>query len=218
MLSKEQDSKRRLEEANRIIREQAAQSNQPASVGPSLPGAPGGDSSSNEPASKRQRTDFAAPTTRTLPADVKVTRAVAPPMNDPAPAANDNTDSMANAMLPQAPPAGDAEEKVMLPEAEFAASLSKPEVALQIRVPNDPAQMAWNFYGQTLSMTVDVMSTVKSVKEDLARLHLNGMPANKIIFKGPSSGFLKDKASLAALNIGPTATIDMVLKTRGGRK
>ena len=139
-------------------------------------------------------------------------------MNDPAPAANDNTDSMANAMLPQAPPAGDAEEKVMLPEAEFAASLSKPEVALQIRVPNDPAQMAWNFYGQTLSMTVDVMSTVKSVKEDLARLHLNGMPANKIIFKGPSSGFLKDKASLAALNIGPTATIDMVLKTRGGRK
>jgi hypothetical protein len=220
LLTNEKDSKRRLEEANRIIREQAAQSNQPAAVGPSLPGASGGD----EPASKRQRTDNAqaAPPPRTLPPDAKVTRAVAPPpMNEPTSQTSSGVehDPMASAMLPQAqPPVADTEEKILLPEAEFAASLSKPEVTLQIRVPNDPTQMAWNFYGQILSMTVNVMSTVKSVKEELAKAHLNGMPANKIQFKDPGSGFLKDKASLAALNIGPTATVDMVLKTRGGRK
>ena len=105
----------------------------------------------------------------------------------------------------------------LLPAAEFVKTLSKPEVTLQVRIPNDPAQMAWNFYGQIVSVSVDVMSKVKAVKQELARAHLNGMPANKIQLKSPS-GFLKDSATLASLNIGPTATLDMIPKTRGGRK
>jgi hypothetical protein len=112
----------------------------------------------------------------------------------------------------------DSAEKRLLPEAEFAASLNKPEVTLQIRIPNDPSQMAWNFYGQILSMTVNVMTTVKAVKVDLSHKHLNNMPANKIQFKDPQAGFLKDNITLAALNVGPTATLDMKVKSRGGRK
>jgi hypothetical protein len=130
---------------------------------------------------------------------------------------------MADAMLPTTTSAveggvGESTEPQLLPEAEFAATLSKPEVTLQIRIPNDPSQMAWNFYGQILSMTVNVMTKVKDVKKDLSRLHLNDMPANKIQFKDPQTGFLKDSMTLAALNIGPTATVEMIPKTRGGRK
>ena len=107
----------------------------------------------------------------------------------------------------------------LIPEAEFAASLSKPEVTLQIRIPNDPTQMAWNFYGQILSLQVHVMSTIKKVKEDLSRIHLNGMPVNKIQLKDPNAGFYNNNnATLAALNIGPTATLEMAPKVRGGRR
>jgi hypothetical protein len=154
--------------------------------------------------------------------------AIPPPPPPPPPMAG----TTATATTPAPPPtdaemppsAGDADgttmegELKLLPEQEFAASLSKPEVTLQIRIPNDPSQMAWNFYGQILSMTVNVMTKVKVVKADLSKLHLNGMPANKIQFKDPQTGFLKDSKSLAALNIGPTATLELIPKTRGGRK
>ena len=128
---------------------------------------------------------------------------------------------MADALLPHNPMMAAeslAPSETILSEADFAASLSKPEVTLQIRIPNDPAQMAWNFYGQILSLSVNVMSKIKDVKADLSRLHLNGMPVNKIQLKDPSSGFLNNNQTLAALNIGPTATVELVPKTRGGRR
>jgi len=108
------------------------------------------------------------------------------------------------------------EPQDLLPEAEFIKTLSKPEVLIQIRVPNDPANMAWNFYGQIVSVTVDVTSKIKAVKQEISRLHLNDMPINKIQLK--SSKFLKDNATLASLNIGPTATLELKAKTRAGRK
>ena len=104
-------------------------------------------------------------------------------------------------------------------EADFAASLSKPEVTLQIRIPNDPAHAAWNFFGQIVSLSIDVMSSVKSVKQEMSRTHLNNMPTNKIQLKSTADGkFLKDALTLATLNIGPTATLELIPKTRGGRK
>jgi hypothetical protein len=79
--------------------------------------------------------------------------------------------------------------------------------------------MAWNFNGQIVSLSVNVMSKVKEVKEQLSRTHLNSMPANKIQLKSVKAGaFLKDSLSLAQLNIGPTATMELVPKIRGGRK
>jgi hypothetical protein len=107
----------------------------------------------------------------------------------------------------------------LLSEAEFAASLDKPTVTLQIRIPNDPSQMAWNFYGQIVSISVDVMSTVKDLKDEIARIHLNSMPANKIQLKHVGTGnFLSNPKTLASLNIGPTATLELATRTRGGRK
>lgn len=226
LLSTQKDSKKRLEEANRIIREQTfqqpgqpvASAGAPGSSGKT--GAPAMDSSI-EPTAKRARVDNISlpPPPPPMAGAIPVTRAVAPPVPAPAPAGEQQpaADSTADAMQ-----AGDMEndgmESKLIPAAEFAASLSKPDVTLQIRIPNDPSQMAWNFYGQILPMCVNVMSKVKTIKEELSRSHLNGMPANKIQFKAATTGFLKDNLTLADLNIGPSATVDLIPKTRGGRK
>lgn len=106
----------------------------------------------------------------------------------------------------------------LLSAEDFLASLGKPEVTLQVRIPNDPSQIAWNFYGQILSMKVHAMTKIKEVKSELSRRHLNGMPPNKVQLRDTIFGFLKDSSTLASLNIGPTATVEMIPKTRGGRK
>jgi hypothetical protein len=144
--------------------------------------------------------------------------------------ANSNNDNVAGGstsfMEPSGDPMADAgfdtttaatEEKKLLSEQDFVATLDTPEVTVQIRVPNDPTQMAWNFYGQLVSMTVDVMSVVKDIKSELSTAHLNGMPPNKILLKDPNGGFLSNTKTLAALNVGPTATFELQLKRRGGR-
>ena len=106
-----------------------------------------------------------------------------------------------------------------MPEQEFVATLEKPDVTLNVRVPNDATQMAWNFYGQIVSVTVDVMTKVKDVKAELSKQHLNDMPPNKIELRDDTSGFLKNNQTLAALNIGPVGNLEMKVKQRGsGRK
>jgi len=63
------------------------------------------------------------------------------------------------------------------------------------------------------------MSTVKDVKQELSQQHLNQMPINKVQLRLVTTGaFLKDAMTLAALNIGPTATLELKAKTRSGRK
>lgn len=113
-----------------------------------------------------------------------------------------------------APPAP-AEDKKPLPPADESV------VELQIRLPNDPSQQNWNFFGQTLTLEgVDARSTVKEVKALLSKSHLNGMPPNKIQLKSTdaSGKFLNNNTSLAALNIGPKALLELKTKQRGGRK
>jgi hypothetical protein len=112
-----------------------------------------------------------------------------------------------------------AEEKKLLPANEFIASLDEPVVELQVRVPNDQVQQNWNFFGQTLTLaSIDVTSKVKDVKDILSKSHLNGMPPNKIQLKDPNGGFLSNNSTLATLNIGPTAILELKTKQRGGRK
>ena len=100
------------------------------------------------------------------------------------------------------------------------ATLPSPNVTLQIAVPNDATHMAWNFYGQIVPLQVPVTTTLKQVKQELSKRHLNGIPVNKIQLKMVTTGaFLNNNsASLAALNLGPTATLELLPKTRGGRK
>jgi hypothetical protein len=210
LLSQDKD-KRRLED---VVRDQA---NRHAQAAPQY-NAGATMEASMEPATKRMRHDASSFPPPPPPPQVAV-----PPPPPPVDVMGDAQrqpagEPMVDTMLGTNANNDDSGEKKLLPEAEFVASLSKPEVTLQIRIPNDPSQMAWNFYGQILSMTVNVMSKVKAVKMDLSRKHLNGMPANKIQFKDPQSGFLKDSMTLAALNVGPTATLEMKVKSRGGRK
>jgi hypothetical protein len=226
LLSKESDSKKRLAEANRVIREQGQ-----GPVGPALPAPmppqqqppygppPVLQGAAGEPALKRPRVDKIT-TVEAPPMPNAPPRAPAPPgfetipLIDPTAAALD--DSFAGAGLASTPPSAGAQ---LLSESDFAATLSQPEVTLQVRIPNDRTQMAWNFYGQIIPLSVDVMSTVKAVKERLSSTHLNAMPANKIQLKSVATGaFLKDSMTLAALNIGPTASLELVPRARGGRK
>jgi len=171
-----------------------------------------------EPAAKRQRVEAVVTTTVEAPPlpSSQATGVSALPVaaEDPfaAAAAVEAGTSFDAAATENAP-------KVLLPEAEFAASLEKPDITLQVRVPNDRTQMAYNFYGQIVSVTMDVMSTIKSIKQELAKSHLNSMPANKIQLKSTSTGvFLKDSSTLATLNIGPMAMLELVPRARGGRK
>lgn len=222
ILSQETNPQKRLEEANRIIRDQAQGQ---AKVGPTLPGQrkEPPPNSIAEPAAKRPKVTYAPSVLQQQASSAEAAAVPPPPQQLPEPA---NEDPFASAGLSVVPPAGtsaslpaNAGTSVIMPEAEFAAALGKPDVTLQVRVPNDPSQMAWNFYGQIVSVTVNVMSTVKSVKGELSKKHLNDLPTNKIQLKNTATGaFLKDAMTLAALNIGPSATLELVPRARGGKK
>jgi splicing factor 3A subunit 1 len=218
-LSTDTDSKkRRLDDANRIIREQAqlpppgpalSTYHPPASnLQPPLPIVPMGDASS--PLAKRAR--------------LEVTPPLPPPPSLPPPPTG---------MMPPPPHAGmmpppglppdlslppeEPETRELMSESEFCASLDSPTVSLRIQIPGDPTNSAWNFNGQAVTLTVDVMSKVKAVKIEL-QSHLGGMPTNKMQLKHESTGFLKDGVTLAHQNIGPSADLELIPKTRGGRK
>lgn len=116
------------------------------------------------------------------------------------------------------PPTEDqSTEENLISEAEFAASLLGPNIQLEIQIPHEPTQMAWNFYGQTVSLNLPVMRTVKQVKDEL-RTHLNDIAINKMQLKSNLHGFLKDNLSLAYYNLGPLVSLEMVPKTRVRRK
>jgi hypothetical protein len=212
-----------------VIREQGQ-----GSVGPSLPAPilpqqhpprvpqPVLQDAGGEPALKRPRVEKIT-TVEAPPLPNAPPRVPAPPgfetvpHIDPTAAALDET--FASAGLASTPPSGATAQPQLISESEFAATLSQPEITLQIRIPNDRTQVAWNFYGQIIPLSVDVMSTVKVVKEQLSSSHLNAMPINKIQLKSVATGaFLKDNLTLAALNIGPTASLELLPRARGGRK
>ena len=121
--------------------------------------------------------------------------------------------------MPVAPGmATDPSQNEPLSESDFIATLSNPdELPICIRVPHDPSNSNWNFNGQTIDLTVKAISKIKDLK-GMLKDQLGGMPVNKMQFKNPSSGFMKDSLSLAHFNVGPMTTLDLVPKTRGGRK
>lgn len=92
------------------------------------------------------------------------------------------------------------------------------EVPICIRVPHDPSNVGWNFNGQTIDIIIKATTKIKDLKGMLTD-QLGGMPTNKMQLKHPSTGFMnRDGLSLAHFNVGPMTTLDLVPKTRGGRK
>eukprot|EP00536_Pseudo-nitzschia_multiseries_P006626 jgi/Psemu1/296307/fgenesh1_pm.144_\ len=196
-----------------------------------------GKNGGEPPASKRQRTTVAG-VSASAPSQQQHKVTIAPQVVTRAPPVVTDAATTATATAAASRPTNDAttqpsstdpsppakeEEKILLSADEFIATLGggNPVVELQIRIPNDSSQQNWNFFGQTLTLTgVDVRSIVKDVKGILSKSHLNGMPPNKIQLKTTDAAgkFLNNNTSLAALNIGPTAMLELKTKQRGGRK
>jgi hypothetical protein len=210
-----------------------SKSNPGGGIGPTFP-APQQPYSSivEEPSSKRFRTDGQNYAAYPPPPPVPLIRPqglILPPVRDmkpPLPSMIFNEDPFAAAAtgtLPTLPthegPAPLQPAVDLLSEADFVAGLSDRKVTIQVRIPNDASQIAWNFYGQLVPVTIDVMVDVKTLKSELCKEHLNNIATNKIQLKNPAtSSFLKDALSLATLNIGPATTLELVPRARGGKK
>jgi len=231
LLNQEQDSKRRLEEANRLIREQSV-------IPPPLP------PMAHQPHSSQHTIQFASNPSNmiaherpsiALP-DAKRTRieglpnigylnTVPPtvpiqgvPSQLPPPPPPPTLPS-----TPQIPPStvdeNDTETiQTVLSESDFYKSLADPTITLHIKVPDDSSYSSWNFNGQVVTLSIDAMTKIKALKQKL-QSELGDMPVNKMQLKSPSLGYLKDASSLAKLNIrNDSKPIELVPKIRGGRK
>lgn len=257
-LDNREDSQKRLEEANRIIREQE-QMPQPRPIeDPAVTIAPPPTTITNQTgqymapntglSQQHQKPDLLLPDPKRTKADVMLPSQSFGLHNPPTLNPGEATTDSAVATLPPPPPPlntlppppppmpvnatttadngdddaqADNEDTSIIPtilsEEEFAKSLSDPNIEISITVPNMPSS-TWNFNGQSISITVDVMTKIKAIKQQLLT-KLGGMPVNKMQLKSPSVGFLKDGLSLAHLNIGPNyEPLELVPKVRGGRK
>ena len=213
--SQDEASKRRLDEANRLIREQSVA---PEPLAPAVQVVQNQMSPSNTrerpqlvlPDAKRVRTNenSRTPTTNAFQSSTmthslkqETLQEKQPPASSP-PSNENDTETI----------------QIKLSEADFAKSLDDPLVTLSIIVPNDDSYSSWNFNGQTLSISVDVMTKIKGLKLKL-QPQLGDMPVNKMQFKSPDVGFLKDAASLAKLNLcNQSQPIELIPKVRGSRK
>lgn len=120
----------------------------------------------------------------------------------------------------EAPPAEDQ------PEAKRARTMDEPVPAsewlerhpgpVEISVQAPDAGGKWNLTGQTISLTVELGSTVRQVKEMLsAKLE---MPVSKQKLRNETVSSFKDDTSLAHYNVAPGAVLVLAVKERGGKK
>ena len=70
---------------------------------------------------------------------------------------------------------------------------------MKVTAPTDAANAAWGLNGQTITVSIQVSSTIKDLKEMLSGM-FGAMPANKQQLKG-KLGYLKDVQTLAGTSI-----------------
>ncbi|KAI5728320.1 hypothetical protein M8J77_014671 [Diaphorina citri] len=106
-------------------------------------------------------------------------------------------------------------EESLIPEQVFLSKMATPNVTFNVVVPNMTDKPEWKLNGQTLSLSLDLRTSVTALK---SQIHdLIGMPAGKQ--KLHLDGlFFKDSNSLAYYNITPGTKVHLQLKERGGRK
>ena len=107
-------------------------------------------------------------------------------------------------------------EDELIAESSFAALFPSGIIEISILASQDSSNPSFNLKGQTVPIQVNILATVKQLKDLLSDL-FGGMPATKMQLKG-KSGFLKDTQTLAALNIGDSTKLELSAKTRGGKK
>ncbi len=244
-MNQEENAKRRLEDANRLIREQSVAPEPPTAAAVGLaPLQMPAPSVTHErppmelPDPKRVRADDVpglgpgpgpGAQTQTMslqmppPVQVQVQHAQVQGTLQQQQQQEQQQQQQQQSQIPPPPPTPDEHDTdvvqtTKLSEVDFARSLEDPTVTLSIVVPNDESYASWNFNGQTLKVSVDVMTKIKGLKQKL-QAQLGDMPLNKMQLKSPDVGFLKDAFSLAKLNIGShSKPIELVPKVRGGRK
>jgi len=101
----------------------------------------------------------------------------------------------------------------LIPEEEFA-SMNVGPVNIIIAVPEGTSV---GMPGQSMAVQCHVMTQIKDVK-DLISNRLADTPPNKFQLRCADHGFLRDNASLAHYNLGSNTVIELVMRTRGGRR
>ena len=105
----------------------------------------------------------------------------------------------------------------IMPPDVFAATLESPTITVTVAcIADKTANPSWNLDGRSVPVTLDVMDTVKVVKAKLSEAL--GMPANKMQMKDGKGTFLKDGNTMALLNFKTGTTVELVAKSRGGKK
>jgi splicing factor 3A subunit 1 len=111
-------------------------------------------------------------------------------------------------------------EVELISAEEFAAQYPS-GVNLRITIPNESSGQgaSWGLTGQTFTLTIDITTTIRNVKETVATQAKetgNGtetIPVNRFQLKA-GAVFLKDASTLAALNIGDGSILELVVKSR----
>merc|ERR550514_408117 len=102
------------------------------------------------------------------------------------------------------PPGKRQRTEEQLSEEEFAARHGSSGV-YKVQVPKDDSKPEWQLNGQVLSITMELMDTVKSLKQKIS--DQLGIPAGSQKLK--QDVFLKDGWSMAKHNVVPGSMIEM---------
>ena len=104
----------------------------------------------------------------------------------------------------------------LIPEQQWIASNPGP-ITLQVKLPVDSSNPAWNLNGQVISVTIDIGATIKMVKQQIGSIQGN-MPESKQQLKHAKHGFLKDAQTLGYYNLSSGTELQLTVRSRGGRK
>lgn len=103
-----------------------------------------------------------------------------------------------------------------MPEQQWIASHPGP-ISIQVKLPVDSTNPAWNLNGQAITVTIDIGATVKMLKQQIGSIQ-GGMPESKQQLKHATYGFLKDAQTLGYYNLSSGAELQLTIRSRGGRK
>ena len=107
------------------------------------------------------------------------------------------------------------DESSLMPEDEFL-SIHQGPITVLVQVPDMPDKVP-SFVGQTLELSLDLTSTVASLKNEL-QSQLEVLISKQKLKSVSSQLFLKDTNTLAYYNLTDRSPLQLGLRERGGRK
>ncbi|KAG5870095.1 hypothetical protein JTB14_013726 [Gonioctena quinquepunctata] len=105
-------------------------------------------------------------------------------------------------------------EDSLVPEEVFKSRNPGP-VSIKVTIPHMPEKSEWKLTGQVMSLTLPLSESVASLKAKVQEETSMPPAKQKLFFDGM---FFKDSNTLAYYNVTQSATIQLQIKERGGRK